>query len=209
MRRISQEMETPTKTIGIVGNQTTESNHHLQQYSFKPGQSGNPGGRPIEEKEVRRLARTYGREAIEGLVKIAREAKQARVRLLAWQAVLDRGFGRAPVSVQVDHSIARAALPHVTLVGLHQPIPLPPKPVECQVIEPEQPALPPPAPDSIDVQPAPAPARRGRPPKRGGRSKLRPQCLDPRRWYAPSPEQAQAKAAASPAPAPPPAIPNT
>ncbi|WP_447986972.1 DUF5681 domain-containing protein [Nitrospira sp. Nam74] len=33
--------------------------------SWKPGQSGNPGGRPKVLIEVRDLARNHGREAIE------------------------------------------------------------------------------------------------------------------------------------------------
>ena len=35
---------------------------------FPKGQSGNPGGRPRDERKVAELARSYTREAIETLV---------------------------------------------------------------------------------------------------------------------------------------------
>ena len=39
------------------------------------GQSGNPGGRPKEEVDIRKLARSRGKEAIDTLYAIMRDKK--------------------------------------------------------------------------------------------------------------------------------------
>ena len=73
-----------TRPGGITGN------------GFKPGQSGNPGGRP---KGIARAFRdTMGspEEAARGLLEIARTAKRPADRIAAWRELLDRGYGKAP-----------------------------------------------------------------------------------------------------------------
>src|SRR5271165_1746651 len=66
--------------------------------TFKPGQSGNPGGRKRKsdaDRKVEELARALGGEAIKTLASIMRSAKApASARSAAAQAILDRGFGR-------------------------------------------------------------------------------------------------------------------
>ena len=66
---------------------------------FKPGFSGNPGGRPKDEFKVAELARSYTLEAVETLVDLMRHSKDDRVRGTASQALLDRGWGKARVEV--------------------------------------------------------------------------------------------------------------
>ena len=61
---------------------------------FLPGVSGNPEGRPRDERELRELARSYGREAIERLVHLMRKAEDERVQLGAAEVLLTRGYGR-------------------------------------------------------------------------------------------------------------------
>jgi hypothetical protein len=61
--------------------------------SWKPGQSGNPGGRPKVSAEVRELAREHGPEAILRLVALM-NSKNESVAVRASDAILDRGFGR-------------------------------------------------------------------------------------------------------------------
>lgn len=62
---------------------------------WRPGESGNPGGRPKELGDLREIARKHTPEAIETLVSVmhnARATDQARVH--AATALLDRGWGR-------------------------------------------------------------------------------------------------------------------
>ena len=63
---------------------------------FKPGQSGNPGGRPKALKDIQAAARKYCGEAIQTLARIARdpEAPEA-AQIAASTALLDRGYGKA------------------------------------------------------------------------------------------------------------------
>jgi hypothetical protein len=72
--------------------------------SFKPGSSGNPGGRPkkpqtIEARrivaDVKALARECAPEAISTLKAIMLDAKApSAARISAAQTLLDRGYGR-------------------------------------------------------------------------------------------------------------------
>ena len=69
---------------------------------FPKGQSGNPGGRPRDEQKVAELARSYTREAIETLAELMRSGNEERVRGMAAQALLDRGWGKPKVEVVAD-----------------------------------------------------------------------------------------------------------
>jgi hypothetical protein len=63
---------------------------------FKPGQSGNPGGRSKGNLELRSLARQRTAEALATLINIMRNPKAASAaRVSAAQAILDRGWGKA------------------------------------------------------------------------------------------------------------------
>ena|SRR6516225_8064534 len=70
----------------------------LRGKPFQKGQSGNPGGRPKENAEVRDLARQYTVEAIDRLVFWMR-SKEARASIVAAVALLDRGWGKPPQQV--------------------------------------------------------------------------------------------------------------
>ena len=62
--------------------------------SFKPGQTGNPGGRPKALAQVRELAREYTEEAIQKLVELMRKADSDQAQILAANSLLDRGWGK-------------------------------------------------------------------------------------------------------------------
>lgn len=63
--------------------------------AFKKGQSGNPGGRPKEDDEIKRLAREKGPDAIKRLAEWM-ASDNAKASVAASQAILDRGFGKPP-----------------------------------------------------------------------------------------------------------------
>ena len=71
---------------------------------FRPGQSGNPGGRPKAERNVRELAQQHTVEAVEALVDVVRTGKPAE-RVQAATALLDRGWGRPPTAIEMTSTV--------------------------------------------------------------------------------------------------------
>jgi hypothetical protein len=69
---------------------------------FKKGQSGNPGGRPKELAELQRLARAKTKEMVAVLVDIAESGESETARVIAAQAVLDRGYGKPVQPIDGD-----------------------------------------------------------------------------------------------------------
>ncbi|MDE2106112.1 MAG: hypothetical protein KGL39_53310 [Patescibacteria group bacterium] len=70
---------------------------------FKPGQSGNPGGRPKGGHDVRELARSHGPDAIKTLAAImCSEDAPPNARASAACALLDRGYGKPDQTVNLN-----------------------------------------------------------------------------------------------------------
>ena len=113
---------------------TTANNKNINLSPWKPGQSGNPSGRP---KGTRDLAGYVlettggGRELIDALVCLARGVlpdvavqkgfrprKDQQVRpadqLKAIEILLDRGFGRSPQQLDIAHSVSNRPLEHLS-----------------------------------------------------------------------------------------------
>src|SRR5262245_38393890 len=64
---------------------------------FLKGASGNPSGRPPQDKTVTELARAHGPRAIEVLVDVMNdENASASARAMAAERILDRAYGRPP-----------------------------------------------------------------------------------------------------------------
>jgi hypothetical protein len=96
---------------------------HLKQFQFKPGQTGNPGGRPkgLERTAREALAlrvyqakdgKTYtGDEAaLQCLLDMGFDDKHnARERIAAFKEVFDRGHGKAKQAVNVTRDAAAVA----------------------------------------------------------------------------------------------------
>ena len=112
----------------------TANNPNNNLSPWKPGQSGNPSGRP---KGTRDLAGYVlestggGRELVDSLVSIARGVmpnvsvqegsrprKDQQVRpadqLKAIEMLLDRGFGRSPQQPDIAHSVSDRPLEHLS-----------------------------------------------------------------------------------------------
>jgi|GEM_PF-2364212 len=66
---------------------------------FKPGQSGNPSGKPKGLSEVKRLAREHTAEALKTLVEIMRNGQKGADRVKASEVLLNRGWGTPSAEV--------------------------------------------------------------------------------------------------------------
>lgn len=67
----------------------------FRQNMWKPGQSGNPTGKQGKVTLMRQLAASKTVEAMEALIEIMQDKEEdGRVRVVAAQAVLDRGAGK-------------------------------------------------------------------------------------------------------------------
>lgn len=88
-----------------AGNSKKQPKRKSTPASFKPGQSGNPSGRPKKTPELLRiedLAKEHSETAILALVDEATNGKGAP-RVAASIAVLDRGWGKAVERVISDN----------------------------------------------------------------------------------------------------------
>ena len=73
--------------------------------SFRPGQSGNPNGRPRVLADVQNAAREHSADAIKTLSDIMNNPKApAAARISAACALLDRGYGKALQTVDANNT---------------------------------------------------------------------------------------------------------
>jgi hypothetical protein len=85
----------PRHSLKTSQNKSTE-----YRMTFKPGVSGNPGGRPKVVGELRSLAREHTKAALEALVEIVGSKKAPpAARVAAANAILDRGYGRPETKI--------------------------------------------------------------------------------------------------------------
>jgi hypothetical protein len=85
---------------------TPSRRQKIPSSAWRPGQSGNPGGRPKVSAEIRELARQHGSQAIERLVALM-HSKNESVAVRAAEALLDRGYGRPMQGVELSEQEAR------------------------------------------------------------------------------------------------------
>lgn len=68
---------------------------------FQKGVSGNPGGRPKAEKDVKALALKNSKAAMEKIIALI-EDKDSRIALMAAKEVLDRAYGKPKIAEDDD-----------------------------------------------------------------------------------------------------------
>ena len=113
---------------------TTANNPNNSLSPWKPGQSGNPSGRPRGTRDLAGYVLETtdgGKELIDSLLSLARgivpnvavqegsrPRKDQQVRpadqLKAIEMLLDRGFGRSPQQLDVAHSVSDRPLAHLS-----------------------------------------------------------------------------------------------
>lgn len=75
----------------------------------KPGEVRNPRGRPKKDHVLADMAQKHAKDAIKTLVAVMNnEDAPPNARVSAAGEILDRGFGRAPQSLDVEHKIGFA-----------------------------------------------------------------------------------------------------
>lgn len=79
---------------------------NIKDHQFKPGQSGNPKGRPPTPEATKQLLKDSSYEAAYNLIRISKNPKHPK-QLQACQDILDRTFGKAtqPLDVEGENSI--------------------------------------------------------------------------------------------------------
>ena len=113
---------------------TTANNRDNNLSPWKPGQSGNPSGRPRGTRDLAGYVLETtdgGKELVDSLLSIARgvmpnvpvqegsrSRKDQQVRpadqLKAIEMLLDRGFGRSPQQLDIAHSVSNRPLEHLS-----------------------------------------------------------------------------------------------
>lgn len=87
----------------------------MSDTKFKPGQSGNPTGRPKIPQEVKDLARAHTNDAIMTLVEICNDKKAtAPARVSAANSILDRAWGKPTQPTEISGPDGEA-LPSITV----------------------------------------------------------------------------------------------
>lgn len=69
--------------------------------SFKPGVSGNPGGKPKGLAEMQELCRSHTVESIDAILKVMRsDTAQPAAIVAGANSILDRGWGKATQPIE-------------------------------------------------------------------------------------------------------------
>lgn len=91
--------------------------------SWKPGQSGNPSGRPKNIQYLGELARQHTDEALNTLVTIMRTGERESDRLRCAEILLDRGYGKPAQAIGLALEGDDGAILPIINISVRQPEP--------------------------------------------------------------------------------------
>ena len=94
---------------------------------WRPGTSGNPGGRPKAIRDVVELARQLTPEAIRTLSTVMKTSRSDSARVAAAQVILDRGWGKPVQAVNLGPAVSET---HPSVIVLETSVPRPVRPTE-------------------------------------------------------------------------------
>lgn len=99
-----QEAQTqPRDTTGVEKKLEGRARSLANLIPPKKGEVRNPRGRPKKDLDLAAMAQSHAQEAIQTLVSVMRnEDATPAARVTAAGEILDRGFGRAPQSIDVN-----------------------------------------------------------------------------------------------------------
>lgn len=92
-------------------------NKDLHIHGWKPGQSGNPGGRPKLNKEVTELALKECVDAFVRIVDISKTTEDERLKLQANQYIVDRAVGKPAQAMSLEGAEGAGIRISVTIEG--------------------------------------------------------------------------------------------
>ncbi len=84
----------------------------LRKYTWKPGQTGNPGGNPPRPKELKEAFKSYSYVALNVLLDLL-TCHEPATRFRAAEAILTRGYGRGESIVPDDQETPTEERPEV------------------------------------------------------------------------------------------------
>jgi hypothetical protein len=88
---------------------TAKPKRKAPKTAFKPGKSGNPGGRKPkteEERTLEAMCREKTPDALKVILGLMAKSKMDRAKLAAAQYIIDRGWGKAKESIELSGKVS-------------------------------------------------------------------------------------------------------
>jgi hypothetical protein len=85
----------------MPGNRQKTGKRAANKASFKPGQSGNPSGRPKKDKQVEGILKAASADAARRLVEL-KDSPNEKIALAAAREILDRVYGKSAVKADLN-----------------------------------------------------------------------------------------------------------
>lgn len=88
-------------------------------HAWKPGQSGNPGGRPKIPPEIVELARLHTKEAVLTFVDVMQNGDDEKARIDAADKLLSRAWGKPTEKVELTGEDGGPITTHAYIAGIN------------------------------------------------------------------------------------------